>query len=89
MAERKGVYHLAGSGFTSRFTWAERILNLDPHAQKQVIKELLPAATVDFPMPAARPLFSALDCTCFKNTLGLGLPAWEAGLRYAMKSSDC
>ena len=30
MKERHGLYHLAGSGFTSRFDWAKKILEFDP-----------------------------------------------------------
>ena len=33
--ERKGLYHLAGTGFTSRFDWARQILDLDPNKEEQ------------------------------------------------------
>jgi len=82
--ERKGLYHLAGSGFASRYEWAQTILKYDPHRDEQVTAEILPAATTDFPTPAQRPLFSALDCTYFTKTFGLCLPPWEETLRLAM-----
>ena len=83
MAERKGLYHLAGSGFASRFDWAKEILELDANRHEQKTKELLPALTADFPLPAERPLFSALDCSRFESTFGMKLPDWKAALRLA------
>jgi len=82
--ERRGLYHLAGSGHASRFEWAEAILQADPRKDEQVVKELQPALTVDFQTPAQRPLFSALNCECFKSTFGLTLPHWKNALNIAM-----
>jgi dTDP-4-dehydrorhamnose reductase len=85
IAEHKGLYHLAGSGFTSRFEWAKAILELDAKQGEQVTKEVLPAKTADFPAPAQRPLFSALDCSKFESAFGLRLPHWREALRLAMQ----
>ena len=85
LIERKGLYHLAGDGVASRLEWSRKILELDPHRDEQVCKEILPALTSDFPTPAQRPLFSALDCDHFTATFGLRLPAWESALRMAME----
>jgi len=84
ISEHKGLYHLAGSGFTSRFEWARAILELDTKRDEQVTKEILPAKTADFPTPAVRPLFSALDCSKFQSTFDLKLPDWQNALRLAM-----
>ena len=83
--EHTGLYHLAGSGFASRFDWAKLVLELDPDKSQQTLKEILPALTADYPTPAQRPLFSALDCTLFLATFGLQLPDWESALRLALK----
>jgi len=82
--EHTGLYHLAGSGFTSRYDWAKLILELDPDRNGQKVHALLPALTADFPTPAQRPLFSALDCSHFFATFGLQLPDWKAALRLAL-----
>lgn len=82
--ERRGVYHLAGDGYCSRYEWAQEILKLDPHPEEQTIRALIPAQTADFPTPAQRPLFSALDCTHFYQTFGLRLPDWRTSLALAM-----
>ncbi len=86
--EHRGVYHLAGGGYASRFQWAQEILQLDPQREAQVSKQLLPASTRDFPTPAQRPLFSALDCSRFESTFGLCLPDWKQALRMAMEKDE-
>ncbi|HEX8917552.1 MAG TPA: sugar nucleotide-binding protein, partial [Chloroflexota bacterium] len=82
--ERKGLYHLAGRGHASRFEWAQEILALDARRHEQSVRQMLPAPTSDFPTPAQRPLFSALDCTHFEQSFGLMLPDWRDALRLAM-----
>ncbi len=86
LREHKGLYHLAGRGHASRFEWAQEILRLDPKREEQAVEQLLPGLTRDFPTPAQRPLFSALDCSRFEDTFGLCLPDWRAALRLAMVS---
>ena len=82
--ERRGIYHLAGSGYASRYEWATQILANDPEQSEQMVQLVEPASTADFPTPAVRPLFSALDCTLFEQTFGLRLPAWKDTLQLAM-----
>lgn len=82
--DHHGLYHLAGSGYCSRFEWGQEILRLDPHKDEQVVKQLHPALTVDFPTPARRPLFSALNCDLFTHTFHLQLPHWKFALKLAM-----
>jgi len=82
--ERRGLYHLAGSGFASRFDWAKKILEYDPLRSEQIVEDIRPALTSDFPTPAQRPLYSALNCDLFTETFGLRLPEWEVALELAM-----
>jgi len=84
LAEHAGLYHLAGSGYCSRMEWGREILRLDPNPEEQLTEEILPALTADFPTPAQRPLFSALDCSSFTHTFGLRLPEWQEALRMAL-----
>jgi dTDP-4-dehydrorhamnose reductase len=85
MRERRGLYHLAGDGYASRKEWAEAVLALDPNPQEQTVTEILPALTTEFPTPAQRPLFSALDCSRFSQVFGLRLPDWRRALKMAME----
>jgi dTDP-4-dehydrorhamnose reductase len=82
--EQCGIYHVAGSGYTSRYAWAKEILANDPRRSEQTVQVLEPGRSEEFPTPAARPLFSALDCTRFENTFGLRLPPWSSTLKLAM-----
>ena len=84
LVEYCGLYHVAGDGYASRLEWAQKILELDPNKQEHKVKELLPALTSDFPTPAQRPLFSALDCSLFQSTFDIALPKWEDALQQAL-----
>jgi dTDP-4-dehydrorhamnose reductase len=84
IAERGGIYHLAGSGRASRFEWARAILQLDPKREEQTARKILPARTEEFPTPAMRPLHSALNCDLFTKTFNLSLPDWQQVLPLAM-----
>jgi dTDP-4-dehydrorhamnose reductase len=87
LGERRGVYHLAGSGYASRLDWAKEIISLDPKKDEQVVEELLAAKTCEFPTPAKRPLFSALNCDLFTETFGFRLPDWRDALKLAMEGT--
>ncbi len=85
--EHAGLYHLAGSGYASRLDWAREVLKLDPKSDEQSVKQVVPALTSDFPTPARRPLFSALDYSLFKETFGITLPPWQVALQLAMEAA--
>jgi dTDP-4-dehydrorhamnose reductase len=86
IGEYRGLYHLAGSGYANRLEWARAILRLDLRKQEQVVRETLPARTAEFPTPAQRPLFSALNCDRFTEVFALRMPHWEDALRLAMEA---
>lgn len=82
----RGLYHIAGWGFTSRLDWAKAILRYDPEVNLQVVQKVLPAKTAEFPTAALRPLYSALNCNKFEKTFALRLPNWKSALRLAMRT---
>lgn len=84
LAEHSGIYHLAGSGAATRFEWAQAILDLAPNRETLRCRQLLPAKTEEFPTPAQRPAYSALDCTQFEQTFGLRVPPWRESLELAL-----
>ncbi|MGB4595468.1 MAG: sugar nucleotide-binding protein, partial [Anaerolineaceae bacterium] len=63
LSEKGGLYHCAGGGSCSRYEWANAILELDPRKEEQKVKELLPAKSNEFAVPANRPMVSVLDCS--------------------------
>ena len=85
LAERSGVYHLAGDGGCTRYEWAKAILRYDPRKEEQTAREILPARTEEFPTPAQRPAYSVLNCGKFEQVFGLRLPPWEEALRLALE----
>ena len=82
--DRRGTYHLAGSGYTSRFEWANQILANASNRTDLLVQAIEPVSSEEFPLPAQRPLFSALDCSKFEKTFGNRLPDWEKSLKIAM-----
>jgi dTDP-4-dehydrorhamnose reductase len=84
--DRSGIYHLAGNGAVSRYEWAEKILQLDPRRDEQVVETLQPALSEEFPTPAKRPEFSALDCGLFQKEFGIFWSDWLTSLELAMTS---
>ena len=79
--ERSGVFHVAGDGACSRFEWAEKIIELDPRKEEQVVKKLERASSSEFLVPAVRPMISVLNNAKLEKMFGLRLPPWEVGLR--------
>lgn len=84
MKERSGLYHLAGGGYASRYEWAKQILANASHRTDILAQAIEPVSSSEFPLPAARPAFSALECSKFENTFDIHLPAWQKSLKTAM-----
>jgi dTDP-4-dehydrorhamnose reductase len=82
----KGVYHLAGGGFTSRYEWTKAIVDYLPGDVPTIVKTINPAKTSDFPSAAKRPLFSALDCSKFESTFSLKIPKWEIATKLMLSN---
>ncbi|MEO5578099.1 MAG: dTDP-4-dehydrorhamnose reductase [Sphingomicrobium sp.] len=76
--ERTGMgatYHLAGSGVASWFDLAVAVQEEAGTAAK-----ITAISTADWPTPAARPAYSALDSTNFTRDFGHAMPDWRAAL---------
>ncbi len=86
LSEVTGIYHVAGSGAASRFEWAKMILNLESGRTGQMTHAIQPAKSAEFPTPAERPPYSALDCTNVEKTFGVLLPPWQQVLQLALNS---
>jgi len=80
IANKKGLYHLTSEGFCSRFIWAKAILDLDPNRQEQIVKDLLPAKSNQFPTPSARPPMSCLSSEKLSNKFDLKMQSWKKTL---------
>jgi len=82
----KGTYHLAASGTTNWYTFASRIVEMMPEAERRC-REVAAITTAEYPTPTKRPAYSVLDCGKLKNTFGIQLPDWEEGLRLVLEKS--
>ena len=73
------TYHVAGSGIASWFDVAVAVQDeLARLGRKSAT--VTPISTADWPTPARRPAFSALDCTKFARDFGIAMPDWRASL---------
>ena len=78
-----GLYHLVAGGHTSWYDYARFVIEfarqsgLDIKVSPEAVR---PVPTSAFPLPAPRPGNSRLDTGKLRNTFGLDLPQWQAGL---------
>ncbi len=78
-----GVYHLTASGATSWHGFAQAIVEgarARLAAASFKTQRISLITTADYPLPAARPANSRLNCEKITRQFGLELPGWEAGL---------
>jgi dTDP-4-dehydrorhamnose reductase len=76
-----GLVHLAASGETSWFGFAEAIVDgLKARDVALSVERIVPIATDDYPTKAQRPQNSRLDCGRLQQVFGVTLPAWQITL---------
>jgi len=79
----RGVYHLAASGHTSWYAYAQFVLASAARAgvELKVAPEALsPIPSSVYKTAARRPANSRLDTTKFRDAFGLVLPPWQTGV---------
>ena len=79
-----GNYHLAAGGQTSWYGFPKAIAELDPNRSEQILEELKPIPTSEYPTPARRPAYSTLGNEELTRRFGLKLPDWRAQLGLAL-----
>ena len=72
----QGVFHLAASGYVSRFDMAQFMFQT---LRRPV--DLSPCKTSDFPSAAQRPLNSRFDCRKLESYLGRPMKPWQESLK--------
>jgi dTDP-4-dehydrorhamnose reductase len=83
--DARGIYHVAGGGFTTRYELATAVIAADPRPQEHRVRQVDPVSTAEYPLPAPRPAYAPLDCTKFQTRFGLALPDWKESLRRALR----
>jgi len=72
-----GIYHFSNEGVISWYDFTKAIHRIAGITTCHV----RPLHTSEYPTPAARPHYSVLDKTKFKETYGIEIPYWEDSLR--------
>jgi dTDP-4-dehydrorhamnose reductase len=73
-----GTYHLTASGETSWHGFAREIVaGARERGADLKCRSVVPIATVDYPLPAARPANSRLSTARLTERFGLNLPGWQ------------
>ena len=77
-----GTYHLSNPNPTTWYGFAQKIFAYGKEAGiPQVLKELIPIATSEYPLKAQRPSYSVMDCTKTWETFALVPNDWQEELR--------
>jgi dTDP-4-dehydrorhamnose reductase len=80
-ARADGLVHLAASGETSWFGFAQAIVEgLKARGAALKVERIVPIVTDDYPTKARRPHNSRLDCTRLQQVFGITPPAWQTAL---------
>jgi len=75
-----GLYHLATPDYVDRHAFVRRLLELTARERAREPR-LVRITTPEYPLPAARPLNSALDAGRLRRAFGLALDGWDAQLQ--------
>jgi dTDP-4-dehydrorhamnose reductase len=78
-----GIYHVANTGVTSWLGVAE-VIFAGWARRGQRVPRIVPIRLADWPSPAQRPLYSALDCGKVARVFGITLPRWEDSLEQCL-----
>lgn len=82
-----GIYHLVADGETSWHGFAQAIIEgavARGRALKLAAEAVRAIPTSEYPLPAPRPANSRLDTRRLRQTFGLTLPSWQAGLDHVL-----
>lgn len=76
-----GTYHYCNQGIISWYDFSQKIFEIADKFDAFSIKEVRPIPTAEYPTPAKRPAYSALDCGKFEKTFDISLIPWEESLK--------
>lgn len=79
---KPGVYHFSNEGVISWYDFTKAIHRIASITTCHVRS----LHTAEYPTPAARPHYSVLDKTKFKQTYGIEIPYWEESLRECIET---
>lgn len=81
-----GVYHLAASGETSWYDYAQLVVEQARLVGRTLaVKHIDAIPTIEYPTPARRPLNSRLNTQKLRNSFSISFPDWKEGVARAVK----
>ena len=83
-----GIYHCAAAGRISWHGYAQYIVEQAARLGQRLKlapEDIEPIPTSDYPLPAARPANSVLDCGRLQNDLHITLPDWQVHVARTLK----
>lgn len=82
LPEETGIYHLSATGHTSRYDFAKKLIGMARQLSGDNTgwATVRPIKTADYPLPAIRPLNSAMNKDKIKRIFGIELTHWEVQL---------
>jgi len=88
--ELAGLYHLAASGQTTWYEYANLVIDHARNIGKELlVTEIKPIGTLDYPTPAKRPYNSRLSTAKFCDSFDLVLPKWQQGVIRMLDEINC
>ena len=80
-----GTYHYCGAGIVSWYDFADAIVKIGRQYTRLKSIRVIPIKTADYPTPAARPAYSALDCSLIARHYGISAKPWRESLEMVIK----
>ena len=82
ITRHSGVYHLAASGHTSRYEFANNIMHImqDLSGEPGGWAKVRPITTGEYPLPARRPRNPVMSGEKVKSVFGVEMPSWQRQL---------
>ena len=78
--QHSGIYHMTCAGQTSWHGFANEILGREAN----MVAQIQPIPSIEYPTPAARPAYSVLDNVKLAQTFGIALPDWITALEMVL-----
>ena len=78
--QHSGIYHMTCAGQTSWHGFANEILGREAN----MVAQIQPIPSIEYPTPAARPAYSVLDNVQLAQTFGIALPDWITALEMVL-----
>ncbi|BBO73017.1 NAD(P)-dependent oxidoreductase [Desulfosarcina widdelii] len=75
-----GTFHYCNKGIISWHRLARQTIQSASRYEKFQVETIVPITTEEYPTPAPRPAYSALDCTGFTESFGIEMVDWKDSL---------